>query len=136
MKWLLIAFPILCLFFAAPAMADQPLPGDYGYSVGISPGEVTATPEMWFYEQHIRRYQDPKAAVRQKAEDRSAQRRGRIAARRWFGFSNIRPKAGTDVVHGDAAPGWSGRNVNYPFRWSGYGTAAVVVRPNVVRRVY
>ena len=54
----------------------------------ISPGEVTATPEMWFYEQAIRRYDDPKNAVRAAAEFKANQRRARIAAMDWYGYSN------------------------------------------------
>lgn len=97
-------------------------------------GEVTPTPEMWFYQQYHQQYQDPKAAIRQKAEERSAQRRARIAAQQWFGFSKARPRAGTDCVHGDYSPGWSSGHANYPFRWTGYGVAAVVVRPVVRSR--
>jgi len=99
-------------------------------------GEVTPTPEMWFYQQYVSQYRDPKTAVRQKAEVRATQRRGRIAARQWFGFSNVRPKAATDVIHSDYSPGWSSRNANYPFRWCGYGAAAVVVRPVLSKSIY
>jgi hypothetical protein len=137
MKWLPTALCISLLLMAVPALAQNPRAAEIQFGSTISSvGEVQPTPEMWFYERYVNQYQDPKLAVRQKAEDRAAQRRGRIAARRWFGFSNIRPTAGTDFVHGDPAPGWSGRNANYPFRWSGYGAAAVVVRPVTSRGVY
>ena len=66
----------------------------------MSPGEVTATPEMWFYEQALQRYDDPKYAIRAAAEQRAAQRRARIAAMEWYGYSNSRPLWGIDPVHG------------------------------------
>ena len=134
MKWLPIAFSACLLLVAVPALAQNRTTADVQLGSTISLGEVTPTPEMWFYQQYVDQYQDSKLAVRQKAEARSAQRRGRIAARRWFGFSNLRPRAGTDVVHGDYSPGWSSRSTNYPFRWGGYGAAAVVVRPVVKSR--
>ncbi len=135
MKWLWIAFSIGFLLAAVPALAAAPAP-EIRYGNTISVGEVTPTPEMWFYEQYVQQHQDPKLAVRRKAEERSAQRRARIAARRWFGLSNARPLAGTDPVHGDYSPGWSSGRTLYPFRWTGYGTAAVVVRPIWSRSTY
>src|SRR3972149_2379307 len=128
MKWLGMAISLGFLILAVPALAADPTPADVRFGSTIAVGEVTPTPEMWFYEQYSQQYQDPKLAVRKKAEERSAQRRGRIAAREWFGFSNVRPRAGTDVVHGDYSPGWYGRNSNYPFRWNGYGAGRVGVR--------
>jgi len=136
MKWLPIALPVCLLLTALPALAQTPATADVRFRNTISLGEVTPTPEMWFYQQYMNQHQDPKAAVRQKAEQRAAQRRGRIAARQWFGFSNLRPKAGLDPVYGDYSPGWSSRSVNYPFRWSGYGAAAVVVRPLISKNIY
>ncbi|MFH1266594.1 MAG: hypothetical protein ABIK89_12770 [Planctomycetota bacterium] len=136
MKWLGIALSVGFLLSAVPALAQNPATADIRFGSTISLGEVTPTPEMWFYQQYAEQYQDPKVAVRQKAEERAAQRRARIAAQKWYGFSNIRPTAGIDPVHGDYSPAWSGRNANYPFRWSGYGAAAVVVRPVISRSVY
>lgn len=136
MKWLPTVISLCLLLMAAPALAQAPAEGDIQFSRTISVGEVTPTPEMWFYQQYVDQYEDPKVAVRNKAEQRSAQRRGRIAARRWFGFSNIRPKAGTDVIHGDYSPSWSSGVSNYPFRWTGYGAAAVVVRPTRTTSIY
>ncbi len=62
----------------------------------ISPGELKATPEMWFYEQYMRQYQDPKMAVRANAEFQADQRQRRLEAMHWFGFSNSRPRACSD----------------------------------------
>jgi hypothetical protein len=137
MKWLPSGLSIcLLLILVLPGLAQKPTAGEIRLGDSISVGEVTPTPEMWFYQQYYEQYQDPKLAVRQKAEQRSAQRRARLAAMRWFGFSNSRPRAGTDPVHSDYAPAWTSRNMNYPFRWSGYGVGAVVVRPRVSTRVY
>jgi hypothetical protein len=127
MKWLPIALSVAFLLMAVPALAAERPAVDLRRGSTISAGEVTPTPEMWFYEQYVQQYQDPKLAVRRKAEEQSAQRRARIAARRWFGFCNLRPVAGTDPVHGDYSPGWSSGNNLYPFRWNGYRGAGGVV---------
>ena len=136
MRWLPTLFALGVMLTAAPVLAQAPAEDDAQFTRTISVGEVTPTPEMWFYQQYRSQYEDPKVAVRQKAEERSSQRRGRIASRRWYGFSNIRPKAGTDVVHGDYSPSWSSGVSNYPFRWSGRGAASVVVRPVRSTSVY
>jgi hypothetical protein len=98
----------------------------------ISPGELKATPEMWFYEQFMRQYQDPKMAVRANAEFQADQRRRRLAAMQWFGYSNSRPHACPDPIHGDYSPGWSSNNASYPYRWSGVGPTWYVARPERV----
>ena len=127
MKWLPSILAALFVLTAAPAMAQAPYTAELGYSVGISPGDVSATPEMWFYEQHLRQYQDPAVAVRRKAELRSAQRRARLASQRWYGITNSRPTAGTDPFHGDYSPTWTGGNVYHPFRWTHRGPVAITV---------
>lgn len=98
-----------------------------------SPGEVQATPEMWFYEQERKDSLDPDLAVRRAAEFRADQRMRRMEARKWFGLSNARPTAGVDMIHGDYSPGWSS-NSYYPFRWVGNGPTTIVVRPDDNRR--
>ena len=129
MKRLSIAVPILLLLVAVTAMAQQPAAKKAGPKGNISPGELTPTPEMWFYEQYRLQHQDPKAMVRRRAEFRADQRERRLAAMKWFGFSNARPRAGTDPFHGDSSPCWTSGNANYPFRWNGVGAPSVVVRP-------
>ena len=130
MKWIAIGVSLVVRPTVMPALADNPGGGVAGQSVGLSPGDIVATPEMWFYEQSLRRYQDPKVAVRQRAEFKANQRQGRIAARRWFGFSNARPSASTDPYHGDYSPRWSSNNVFNPFQWNGVGAAMVVLPPS------
>ena len=142
MKRLAVALSLLLILVAVPAMAQQvtptpAAPTETAAALTISPGEVSATPEMWFYQQELQRYQDPKEAVRAKAEFRAAQRRNRTAARKWFGFSNSRPTAGVDPVHGEYSPRWTSNNNLYPFRWSGYGQTQVVARPVIpLSRMY
>ena len=98
-------------------------------AVAVMPSELKATPEMWFYEQYMHNYQDPKMAVRANAEFRATQRQRRLAAMQWFGFSNSRPSVSSDPFNGDWSPGWSSNNSSYPFRWNGVGPTWYVARP-------
>jgi hypothetical protein len=85
------------------------------------------TPEVWFYQQELRRYEDPKAAVRRKAEFRAWQRQRRIAAMQWYGFSNSRPMANPiPWQSGVYGPGWVANNYRHPYEWSGAGRTAVI----------
>jgi hypothetical protein len=101
-----------------------------GSYLTLSPGEVQATPEMWFYEQAMREYMDPALAVRRDAEARALERRRRIESMHWFGFSAARPQAAVDPIHGDYSPCWTSNNTFYPYRWVGAGVPWVVIRPN------
>ncbi len=71
---------------------------------------------MWFYEQAIRHYDDPKNAVRAAAEFKANQRRAQIAAMDWYGMSNQRPASGIDPFAGPLSPTWIG-NGYYPNQW-------------------
>ena len=82
----------------------------------VSPGEVSATPQMWFYEQALARYNDPKYAVRAAAEFKANQRRARMAATQWYGYSNSRPAMGMDPVSGPTQSQWIG-NGYQPTSW-------------------
>jgi hypothetical protein len=88
--------------------------------IGFSPGELKATPEMWFYEQNLKEYKDPKNAVRAKAEFVAQQRANRLAAMRWFGLSNSRPRIGCDPMN-VYPPSWSSNTPLQPNRWTGTG---------------
>ncbi|HTQ39038.1 MAG TPA: hypothetical protein VMJ32_08415 [Pirellulales bacterium] len=97
----------------------------------VSPGEISATPEMWFYEQAMRRYDDPRNAVRAAAEFEANQRRARIAAQQWYGVSNLRPTSGIDPFAGPLSPTWIGNGYN-PNTWIGPARpAAVWIIPGV-----
>ena len=127
MKWLWTALPLVLLFLVAPALAENK--PDSKPSISISPGELAPTQEMWFYEQYQKQYTDPKTTVRQKAEFRAEERMRRIAALRWYGFSNQRPTASVDLINSDLAPRWTSGNVNLPFSWNGPTTTTVLVKP-------
>ncbi|MDP6447967.1 MAG: hypothetical protein QF805_29510, partial [Pirellulaceae bacterium] len=48
-------------------------------------------PRVWLYVNELKRYEDPKRAVRRNAELRAQQRRARLASQRWYGISPLRP---------------------------------------------
>jgi hypothetical protein len=83
---------------------------------------------MWFYEQQRLEYQDPRAAVRRKAEFKATQRANRLAAMKLYGLSNSRPSASPTPMFGSYAPGWTARNAD-PNRWIGPSQVNVVQRP-------
>src|SRR5262249_31764441 len=105
MRSLCVVAAFAVVLTASPLFAQQPItpclaatdktPSTAGLHV-ISPGEVAATPEMWFYEQQIRRYDDPTIAFRAISAQKAAERRARLAAMKWYGFSNSRPQASID----------------------------------------
>ncbi|MGO8690704.1 MAG: hypothetical protein ACLQLG_13865 [Thermoguttaceae bacterium] len=99
----------------------------------ISTGDLKPTEDMWFYQQAMRQYQDPKVAVRHAAEFRRQQRQQRLAAMEWYGLSNSRPRASSDPFHGDYSAGWAANNLYYPYRWTGVGGPLVVVNPDASR---
>ena len=78
----------------------------------------TMPPEMWLYSEQIRRHDDPAQAVRRKAELRAEQRMGRLAALKWFGFSNARPQASPIPMMGGYSPVWIG-NGRDRYDWVG-----------------
>jgi hypothetical protein len=123
---LLVVFGMLV---AVPVLAEKSLAQQTDFNKEISPGTLTPTPEMWFYQQQQREYQDPKMAVRKRAEYRANQRQRRLAAMRWFGFSNSRPQASSDPLNGDYSPGWSSNDPVHPFRWQAIGQPWIIARP-------
>jgi hypothetical protein len=84
----------------------------------------------------MHQYQDPKMAVRKNAELAADQRMRRLAAMRWFGLSNQRPRASVDPQHGDYSPGWTSNNDWYPDRWGGTGRPSILVLPDGSTRLY
>ncbi len=90
----------------------------------VSPGE--ATPEMWFYEQALQQYNDPKYAVRANAEFKANQRRQRLAAMQWYGYSNSRPEMGLDPLHSPQQPQWVGNGAD-PNWWVAPSRPLVIV---------
>jgi len=127
-RGLLVLSAIAVLLAAAPALAANPGDGHLGFRGGLSSGDMVQTPEMWFYEQYQRYYHDPDMMARRNAEFRAEQRRNRLAALKWFGFSNARPRASSDPFHGDYSPYWAGNNSHYPYRWQGAGWPWLTLR--------
>lgn len=119
MKRIALAMALL-LGAGLSAHADQPGAANGRFQSDVSLGELTPTPEMWFYQQELRRYHDPAEVVRRKAEFEAEQRRRRIATRRWFGYSNMRPTASTTPHMGTYSPTWGGNAYN-PFLWRATG---------------
>jgi hypothetical protein len=121
MKRLLIALALPLLLTAGTARADRPMSAGLGIDSAVSMSELRVTPEMWFYDQAMRQYKDPKMAVRANAEYRFAERQRRIASMKWFGFSNSRPQVCSDPFHNDYSPHWVANPGYHPSRWSGVG---------------
>jgi len=130
MRWLLLSLSIAFILVAVPAMAQSPLTNEIRIGGGTTAGELTPTSEMWFYQEQLRQYEDPKASRRRISEEKAAQRRARLAAQRWYGFSKTRPRVGSDMAYGDWAAGWTSGNRYHPTRWSYFGPSVVVVRSN------
>ncbi|MDX1963506.1 MAG: hypothetical protein SFX18_10155 [Pirellulales bacterium] len=123
---LLIGLAITPALVQAQQPADQ-LPIKPTISSGSSTVEVTPTPEMWFYDQERRRQENPVIQSQLRAMQIAEARQARLTALRWFGYSNSRPRAGTDPVHGSYAPRWVG-NGEVPGEWRGVNAAG---QPNI-----
>jgi hypothetical protein len=97
--------------------SDRVAPASHETQV-VSSGELTPTPEMWFYEQERRRWDDPQMIVRANAEERAAQRHARMSAMAWYGMSNARPTVSPDPIDNPFAPHWRS-NGYQPAEWVG-----------------
>ena len=139
MKAKLLSAAVCGLLLTAPAFAQAPRvnqratatakSGAAGKDAGISAESLSMTqmtPEMWLYMQETHRHDDPKAAVRRKAEYRTAQRMRRMAAREWFGYSNSRPVVNTDPYNSAGySAHWSANNAMRPDQWIGNSRTAL-----------
>lgn len=112
---------------AKPATVAAPAPTLFAPPTTTAPVETSsiladpkATPEMWFYEQYMKEYRNPKNAVRANAAADAQQRSNRLAAMRWFGFSNSRPRVSPDPVN-VYPPAWASNTPLQPNRWQGTG---------------
>jgi hypothetical protein len=123
MQWLWLALVAITLTSSsASAQSDEagPRPKVLAEPAIGLPTSGPVTPEMWFYMQEYQRYQQPKEAVRRKAEIRATQRQNRLEAQRWFGFSNLRPVANPIPFYSSYSPAWIG-NPWSPYSWFGNG---------------
>jgi hypothetical protein len=91
-----------------------------------SPSVSSFTPEMWLYTQEWRRHDDPALAVRRAAEFRAEQRSQRLAAQKWYGFSNARPQASVTPFTGVYSPSWVGNGYDR-YDWVGPSRPTTVI---------
>lgn len=121
---------LVMALLAGGATAQQPQKNNKGQAApAIDQGNLP--PELLLYLQEVRRNEDPKQVVRRNAAERGAQRRNRLAARKWFGFSNTRPTAAATPFMGTYSPMWVGNTWN-PYFWSGVGYPHTTLRLEVV----
>ena len=91
----------------------------------LNPSQMS--PEMYLYLQEQQRHDDPKQALRRKAEARSAAREARITAMKWYGMSNARPQVNPIPFMGSYSPTWIG-NGGDRYDWYGIGWPSVSLR--------
>ena len=91
----------------------------------LNPSQVT--PEFYLYQQELRRHDDPKQAIRRKAEARTAAREARIESMKWYGMSNARPQANPVPFMGSYSPTWIGSG-SERYDWYGIGWPSVSLR--------
>ena len=114
---------------ASRSQAQKPAPPSSDLRRDVTSSQPATTPEMWLYEQERNRYEDPRMAVRRKAELRAAQRGERLAAMKWYGQSNSRPLISATPHCDTYGAGWISNTPN-PYQWRGGASSAVVVRPS------
>ena len=126
MKRLALALTVLA--FATPALAQdpisQPSPSDL---------QVQQDPQLYMLMKMMERYDNPKQAVHRKAEVKAAQRRGRLASQKWYGFSPLRPNASPLPWMGTSAQHWVGNGVN-PHHWVGHDFPTASPRVETITR--
>ncbi|MDA0657594.1 MAG: hypothetical protein O3C60_02025 [Planctomycetota bacterium] len=90
------------------------------------------TPEMWIYAQEQKRLDDPRQIMRRKSQQEGAWRRERIAARKWFGLSNLRPTANPiPTMSASYSPSWGGSHWD-PFLWTTHRASTQWSTPSAV----
>ena len=133
MRRLVLSFAFLPALFVSSVLIAQDGNNKVSSPLGVDPGEsqVAQSEEMWFYLQELRRYDDPQVAIRHKAQQKASQRRHRLAAQKWFGWSQSRPTASPTPRTGVNSPNWVG-NGSDPYQWVGnaYLTTAIRIDTN------
>jgi hypothetical protein len=79
--------------------------------------EHTLTPEMYRYLSDLQRYGGPQDLTRVRAAREADQRKERLAAMRWYGYSNSRPMAAATPFTSQYGPRWVGGRNNPYFWW-------------------
>jgi len=128
-----IPLSVLLLAIACPSLA-QDVALDLRRDEQSSPAApspvmsgLSPTPEMWFYEQERVRQDDPKLAIRRRAEKRGQQRADRLASLKWYGIDNSRPTVSGTPWFGSYGAYW-GSNTFDPLRWRQATVPYVVLR--------
>lgn len=93
-----------------------------------APQQATS-PEMWYYQQQLERYDDPKTAVRRNAEFQAQQRMARLEAMKWHGVSIARPLASPTPFTSMYSATWQS-NPYRPLAWYTSGHPTIVVTGN------
>ena len=111
---------------------------DFGAEDPANGQTPSMSSDVWLYVQEQRRHDDPKEAVRRKAEFKADQRARRLATMKWFGYSNLRPQASTIPIMGVYSPTWTGNHTS-PYRWVGssgysYPSTAIIIEHVPSRR--
>lgn len=123
MRYMTIAVALVALC-AVEAGAQQPQPTPAQPtpaqpSAGAEAREAGTT-QPWSYQEYQRERPDTMAIARARAQFRAQQREYRIATRKWFGYSNLRPVASPTPFMGTYSPTWAS-NTARPYVWSGAG---------------
>lgn len=118
---------------AKPALPPLSVSGPS--SEPLSPTAQGVAPEVWVYMQERQRYEDPKQAVRRKAEARASARQARLESRRWYGLSNSRPVAAVTPFMDHYSPAWRGNGFHAFDYWMGRGpSVAIYLDADTLRR--
>ncbi len=115
---------LLCSVLAAQDVDKMNQPAG-NQQAGLN--NMAQTEDMWFYMQELRRYDDPQVVIRRKAERKADQRRHRLAAMKWYGYSQSRPSANPTPSMGVYSPMWVGNGAD-PYQWIGNAYVTTVLR--------
>ncbi len=116
---------LLCSVLAAQDVDKMNQPAG-NQQAGLN-NNMAQTEDMWFYMQELRRYDDPQVVIRRKAEKKADQRRHRLAAMKWYGYSQSRPSANPTPSMGVYSPMWVGNGAD-PYQWIGNAYVTTVLR--------
>lgn len=125
-----LAFTITFLpamFLTSLLVAQDPVRSVPARGPSTDLDQVAQTENMWFYLQELRRHDDPDVIIHQKAQRKADQRRNRLAAMKWFGWSQSRPTANPTPTMGVYSPSWVGNGVD-PYHWIGNAYLSTAIR--------
>ena len=134
MKRLLLGVALLSVFFVCQsAMAQDPKLVTKAAPTTPNLDNTVQTESMWFYLQELRRYEDPKTVIRRRAERKAEERRDRLAAQKWYGYSAGRPLANPTPFTGTYSQMWVG-NGKDALQWVGTGYATTALRLDLTKK--